>query len=231
MDKVSKLVREMMLVYPTLCPSRQAALYSIFTDSGTNYVWNRKGCIVVAHEMDKDFEGPIDISDLARSDEQFDGDHDFNKMIRIENELERRERLYRAEHIDLYCQYGRGGDYGYRQLDQYLLDKMEGDYGVATIFRAPFGKIDPEWAHAAETFINDMMVAFNMVYHLQWDHPLGGEKAPDPSMYSRMPEVMQRRYDNLKAVADKLEAQTGNRARRAEFTKRVLADLKAEQAA
>lgn len=230
MDKVSTLVREMMLTYPTLYPSRRKAIHSIFTDSGTNYVWNRKGCIVAARKLTKDFDGPIDISDLDRSDEQFAGDHDFNKMIRIENEFERRERLYRAEHIDLYCQYGRGEDYGYQHLDEYLLDKMEGDYGVATIFRAPFGKIDSDWAHAAETFINDMMVAFNRVYRLHYDHPLEGEKVPEPSMYSRMPAEMQRRYDNLKAVADKLEAQTGNRARRAEFTKRVIADLKKEVA-
>jgi hypothetical protein len=233
LNKVDVLVREMMLTYPTLYPSRPVALYSIFTDSGTNYVWNRKGCVVPAHKLTKDFDGPINISDLARMDAEWNRDDDFARTIRIENELERRERLYRAEHIDLLCKYGGRSDYGYHQLDNYLLDTFEGAYGVAMMFRAPAGKIDPVWAHALERFVGDMFVAFNQVYSLHFDKPLRDEKAPVPSMYSQMPPAMQRRYDNLRKLADRLEQQTGTRAKAKAFMEQrgaaLIAEIKAKE--
>jgi hypothetical protein len=182
LTKVDKLVRTMMLTYPTLYPDRATALFNIFTDSGTNYCWDEQGCIVQTYPSEKTWEGPIDISDLAKRDADWDRDDDFARTVRLENELERHQRLFRAEHIDLLCRYGRGGTYGYRHLNTYHLDNITAEWGCALIYRAPFGKIDDEWVRAMEEFIGDMMVAFNHVYNLHFDKPLRGEKAPEPSM-------------------------------------------------
>jgi hypothetical protein len=228
LTKVDKLVRTMMLTYPALYPDRATALFNIFTDSGTNYCWDEQGCIVQTYPSEKTWEGPIDISDLAKSDADWDRDDDFARTVRLENELERHQRLFRAEHIDLLCRYGRGGTYGYRHLNTYHLDDITAEWGCALIYRAPFGKIDAEWVRAMEEFIGDMMVAFNHVYRLHFDKPLRGEKAPEPSMYSQMPAAMQKRHDNLLQIDDMLDAQTGNRAKRAELAKRLVAEIKEE---
>lgn len=211
MNKVTALIKTMMLTYPMLYPTRDRAMIGIFLS--TNYRWNRKGEIVPEYPIKKDFEGPIDISDLTKNDtfcsESFG---DFGKHLLVRNELERLNRLYRAEHIDHFAEYGDADSYGYNDLDNWYLDSARSASYPSVLFAAPFGKIDPDWAHAMERFISDMQVAFNQVFLLHYDRDEKRQR-PEPSMFSLMPEKFQNRYTSLMEVSDKLEAQTGSIAR------------------
>ena len=221
MSKVTTLIKQMMLTYPLLYPTRNRAMIDIFLT--TNYYWNQKGEIVPAYPFEEDFEGPIDISDLAKSDAEWKDHFDeFSQCILVRNELERRTRLFRAEHIDQYAKYGEADRYSYSDLDDWYL---ENDRSV--LFSAPFGKIDPEWAQAMEAFIADMQVAYNQVFMLHYDKEEQRQR-PEPSMFSQMPEKFQRRYNRLMDVADKLEAQTGAKAKEQKFWADHSAKLMAE---
>lgn len=209
LNAVDLLVRENMLIYPSLYGTRNDVVKGFFL--GTNYEWTKSGCLRPVFSPEKDFEGPIDISDLARSDERWTSDDEFAVFVRIQNEAERSKRLFRAEHIDLYAKMS-SKDYGYQDLDYWYLDNDS-----SCLFTAPFGKINKDWAIAMERFISDMMTAFNRVYSLHFDKPLRDEKMPEPSMFSRMPEQMQKRYTRLVEVSAKLEAQTGHRAAQKKF--------------
>ncbi len=202
LNKVDLAVRELMLNYPLSYPSRKDALRNIFLSG--NHHWNDAGELVRSYEMTKDYEGPIDISDLDQSDEAFSRDDEFNRAIRLRNELDRRTRLFMAENIDMFAKYDSSDGYNYRTLDDY---RLTSEY--APIATAPFGSVDPEWLSAMEDFIRDLMVAFNQVFGLHCDQE---ERKPEPSMYSRMPEAFQQRYDAIKECKAKCEAQSGREA-------------------
>ena len=208
MNKVDLAVRNAMTLYPTLYPTRASALRRMFL--GTNYCWAKgddgKAIIKPAYKDKKNFKGPTDTSDLDDSDARWNTDDEFAICIRLQNELERRNRLFRAEHIDLFAKMGSSNCFGYSDLDDWCIDS---DYTV--LATAPFGMIDDDWLRAIEEFLTAMMCAFNMVFSLHYDHDSSRQK-PNPSMFLRMPEVFQRRYTILKGFEDKCEAQSGNKA-------------------
>ncbi len=224
MNKVDMVVSEMMLTYPGLYENRQQALEGIFL--GTNYYWDKNGCVQRAYVIDTTFDGPVDISDLDENDRQWDRDDEFAQMIRARNELERRARLFRAENIHLFAKM-KTRDYGYSTLDsQYF------DYDSAVFYNAPFGKIDPEWLRALEEFISSLLVGYNGVFSLHYDDPKVSGTVPAPSMFDRMPERFQKRYNRIKEIEEKCEAQSGTKARMKAFWenhgKRLMDEIKAE---
>lgn len=223
MNKVDQVVSNMMLTYPLLYSTRAEVLHSIFL--GTNYVW-KDGNLRPVFRDEKVYD-LIDTRDLDDSDKQWAGDDDFAVGIRLRNELERMNRIFRATHIKHFAKM-KGGDYGYAQLDYWYLDRSSGN----VLTDAPFGSIDPEWLAAIEEFLSNMFVAFNQVFNLHYDHDTT-RALPEPSMFSRMPEVFQNRYLMLKEIEAKCEAQSGTKENAKAFWeshgKKVLAEIVEEE--
>ncbi len=216
MNKVDLHIREMMLTYPLLYSNRQEALIGIFV--GTNYVWVKgedgKYVIKPVYEFDKKFDGPTDISDLDESDLRFAGDDDFHRAIRAQNQLERMQRLFVAENIDLFAtvRMTKGRDISYQTLDSWYFD-----HDTTVLATAPFGEIDADWLSAIEELLNMLIVAYNQFFGIHADTPLRGDKVPEPSMFSRMPEKFQKRLTKIREWEERAEAQSGSKARMAAF--------------
>lgn len=213
MNKVDLTVRAMMLAYPTLYSSRAKAFRGIFM--GTNYSWKEQDGVYVvvpcyALEEDRD-----PMRDINECNDRRNGNSEFDQFVRVQNELERMTRQHKIDNIDMYAKMKSEG-YGYSDLDDWYLDN-----DTSMIFNAPFGQIDSDWVRAMEEFISNMMVAYNMVFSLHYDNPLKGDKAPEPSMFSRMPEKFQKRHQRLKELEDKCEQQSGNKAAQRKFLKSI----------
>ena len=210
LNKVDKLVAELMINYPLSYETRAKALFGIFFSN--SYYWTKDGCLTHSYQKQKCFEGAIDTSDLDQADAAWNKDEEFDIAIRLRNELERRTRLFKAENIEYFATMNDDKKYEYYDISKWNLDSQ---YNV--IARVPFGSIDADWLNAAEEIISNLLITFNYVYSLHYDNPLKSETAPEPSMFSRMPEDLQRNYTFLKTIEDKLEAQSGKKARMAEF--------------
>ena len=224
MDKVDKMVSELMLTYPVLYPSRQSALRSIFISSNYKWVKNDEGKFVIAYNYrhDKNFDGPIDLTDLDRSDKEWCDDSDYHRFIRAQNAIERHRRLAVAENIELFASIkDRDSHYGYDVIDDY---SFESEYSV--IANAPFGdEIDRDWLLAMEEFLSCVNYAYNRFFGIHFDKPLAGDKVPEPLMFSRMPEKFQKRLARVREWEDKCEAQSGSKARAAAFWEEIKDDV------
>lgn len=221
MNKVDQHIKEMMLKHPLIFPTRLACLRRIFMVNGNGYEWDDQGCLRSWSQKNDTKELKMQYSDLDnRDDEQFKyGYSDIAQFQSLCTEQERMLRKFREEHIDLFCQFNDIDDnIKYSDL-QYFSPEW-------SMFRdAPYGNIDPDWLNAAEELIGKIKYAFNIIWSLHYDNPLRGEKAADPSMYSRMPEQFQKLYDQVKEIDDKLDAQSGKRAQHKEFLDMVINNL------
>jgi hypothetical protein len=219
MNKVDLQVRAMMNTYPTLYPDRLSCLRGLFTTG--NYHWNKKGCLVPAHADDRD-PSVMNFSDLDEREarltaNEFEAPSSLQAKRAYELKVERTLRQLRADNIDLVAssEILTGGDLTYEQLSYMPLSS---DYlSKIYIGGAPFGKIDADWLAAAEEFIGAVKASYNRIFNLNYDLPIRGEKAPEPSMHDRMPENFQRSYAEICEIDDKLEAQSGKRARMMEM--------------
>lgn len=223
MNKVDQHIKRVMLTYPSIAPSRIAVLRHLLLCNGNAYDWDDKGCLVPW--SGEDYGDTMKFSDLEPDptlerfrSEPLDSLYAFRDA---ETEEERLVREHRAKHIDVYAQHDKTFDrLRYEDLTNISLH----DY--TCLGRAPFGKLDPDWLHAAEEIVDKVRYAFNIIWSLHYDHPLRGEKKPEPSMFSRMPEYWQKLYTGICEIDDKLDAQSGRKARRAEAAGLVLKVLK-----
>jgi hypothetical protein len=213
MNKVDIQVRAMMNTYPALYPDRLSCLRGLFTTS--NYRWDKKGCLVHAYPEDRD-ASVMNFSDLDEraaklAANEFEAPPSLQAKRVYELKVERTLRQLRADNIDLVAssEILCGGDLSYEQLSYMPLEYYIGS--------APFGKIEADWLAAAEEFIGAVKASYNRIFHLNYDLPIRGEKAPEPSMHDRMPENFQRSYAEIREIDDKLEAQSGKRARMKEM--------------
>lgn len=225
MNKVDILVRELLLTYPMLYQSRIDALLAIFDNSG--YSWNDEGCLVRNYKLSRD-PSTMDYSDLDEAAVDIEKDlADDCEYIRpltlrrkFEMEQERMVREHRAANIDLVAsEKPSGARFTYEKLNHlYFTGLME----------APFGKIDKDFLEAAEELMEVLQYSFNLIFGLQYDKPLAGDKAPEPSMFSRMPQSFQSLHNKITAFEDKIEEQSGKKARMAAFWAREGSRIMAE---
>lgn len=224
MNKVDRHIKKMMLQFPSLFPNRIKCLRHLFMVNGNGYDWNDEGCLVEwTYEGDRTRPADkMNYSDLdQRQDDlsKFYDEHeclrDIQKFRRLHDEKERLDRQFREKNIDLLCRYHDTYDnFTYADLQHF-------DPRWSAFHDAPYGNIDIDWLTAMEETITKIKYAFNQVWSLYYDHPLKGEKTPEPSMFSRMPEKFQKLYADICEVENKLDKQSGRRERMAIFQEAI----------
>lgn len=223
MDKVSVFVREKLLQYPTLYENRLQVLCHLFMVNGNGFDWDENtGCPVEWADDGRRSKTKMYYADLKKkiknSEESLkEYDLDLYRFWIAEAKQEIAARKHRAKHIDLYAVYN-NDNFKYEHLDRFSPE-------WSLFGTAPYGKIDPEWARAMEEVIEKIMYAFNTIWHLHLDRPSKGAKLPSPSMFSRMPQEWQKKYNEIAAYRDKLDEQTGTRKNRAEALKDFFAAI------
>lgn len=216
MNKVNKHIKQMMLQFPSLFPNRIKCLRQLFLVNGNGYDWDENGCLVSwSYENDRvRAEDKMHYDDLDTRANDLDdllgkseATSDIRKFQKLTDEKERLDRQFREKHIDLLCQFHDTWDnFTYADLQHF-------DPRWSAFRDAPYGNIDSDWLRVMEETVGKIKYAFNVIWSLHYDNPLRGEKAPEPSMFSRMPENFQKLYTDICEIEDKLEAQSGSKAR------------------
>lgn len=229
MNKVDQHIKRMMLQYPSLFPNRISCLKQLFLTNGNGYKWDANGCLTDAcgsyddRAEDKMSYDDLDTREYDRygdsEDDEVDTLSDIRKFHKLRDAKERLDREFREQHIDLICQFHDTWDnFSYADLQHF-------DPNWSAFKNAPYGSIDADWLHVMEETIKKLMYAFNQNWSLHYDNPLRGEKQPEPSMFSRMPEKFQRMYTEIQEIEDKLESQSGAKARAKEFWDSIKDDI------
>lgn len=203
LNKVDRHIKQMMLQYPSLFPSRIKCLSHLFLTNGNGYRWDEQGCLV-SYDNDQPVD-KINYNDLDYLKEQRNKHRsspfvitDYYQFLDVESEQERLVRQFRETHIDLFCRFHKiGEDFTYSDLNHFSVQW--------SAFRdAPYGNIDPDWEEVMKETIHMIKYAFNLIWYLHRDKPLGREKMPEPSMFSTMPERFQKMYNDILEVERKL---------------------------
>ncbi len=206
LNKVDQHIKVMMFQYPSLFPNRLRCLQHMFLVTGNGYRWNDDGCLVSDNDdsIDKmkysDIDESIEKLDEALSrwvaiDSSLDGIKQFQILCK---EKERLDRQFREQHIDLYCKFHDvWEDFQYTDL-QFFNSEW------SALANAPFGKIDADWLKAMKETVKKIKIAFNRIWHLNYDR----DNAVEPSMFSRMPEHFQKMYTEILAIEVKLSGDT-----------------------
>lgn len=230
MNKVDQHIKRMMLQYPSLFPNRIKCLRQLFLVNGNGYDWDENGCLTDScgsydnRPEDKMRYDDLDTrnDDLAKilgEDDKVDTLSDIRKFQKLRDVKERLDREFCEQHIDLMCQFHDTWDnFSYADLQHF-------DVRWSAFHDAPYGNIDAVWLSAMEETVNKLKYAFNLIWFLHFDNPLRGEKQPEPSMFSRMPEKFQKMYTEIQEIEDKLEAQSGSKARAKEFWDSIKDDI------
>jgi len=175
----------------------------MFLVTGNGYRWDDDGCLVSDNDdsIDKmtysDIDESIEKLDEALSrwvaiDASLDGIKQFQILGK---EKERLDRQFREQHIDLYCKFHDvWEDFQYTDL-QFFNSEW------SALANAPYGNIDADWLKAMKETVKKIKIAFNRIWHLNYDR----DNAVEPSMFSRMPEHFQKMYTEILAIEGKLE--------------------------
>lgn len=219
MNTVDLFVRKSLMTFPTLFQSRSDVLRYIFGVGGTGYEFVG-GELVNGCPNDRD-DSKMRYDDLderetkIKEDPTYAGIEDLRAMELYEIACERATRKLREENIDVVARMTRANnrDYTYQQLQN-----------LWNIDRIPVEELNDEWLAAFEEFIEIMDGSISRLFNLYYDKPVRGEKAPEPSMFSRMPAEWQKRYTTVKEIGDRIEARTGKKARKAAMVKEMFAN-------
>lgn len=220
MNEVNQMVKETLLAYPTLYNDRFSVLCAFFSSS--NYRWTDDGKLVRDYPLSRD-TASMDFSDLDNRekdlcDKETQGSlSEMDLFRRYKLARDRSARQLLADNIDLVAAYSGVGDRELSYSDLLHMNLNSVCLGGYYLGGAPFGNIDPAWLKAAEEFIDEVLVAYNRVFGLHHDNPTRGESAPEPSMFSQMPVHFQKKYTEIMEISDKLDAQSGRKARMKRF--------------
>lgn len=229
MNKVDRVVKNLLLEYPTLYKTRTDVLYNIFFCNGAGYEWDDQGCIY--NRFGTPSPEAMKFDDLDSREAELAEDiaknadvpymKGFYLMQKAEIETERATRKIRETYIDVYAsEKGSDARISYGMLDHFYVS----EWGI--LATAPYGNIDKDWLAALDEILDVVRLSFNKHFSLHYDTPLKGEKAPEPSMFSRMPEKFQKMWTFLLDVEAKSEAQSGRRARMRAAVEEMLKTLK-----
>lgn len=222
MNKVDQHIKQMMLQYPSIYPNRLACIRQLFLVNGNGYDWDNDGCLVPWRSPYDRASDRMHYDDIEPNDSVtslLGKDSSIGKFHALSDVKERMDRQFREEHIDLLCQF-------HDTYDNFRYEHLV-NFDVAwSAFRdAPYGSIDADWLAVMEETVNKIMYSFNIIWGMHYDNPLKGEKLPEPSMFSRMPERWQKLYTDMKEVEAKLEAQSGSKARAMKFWNSIKDDV------
>lgn len=225
MNKVDHYIKRMMLQYPSLFPNRLKCLRRLFLVNGNAHEWGDNGCLVGWSYENRD-ENKMYYDDLDDSSsfnlKSVDYNNTLSEIIQFQELSDVKERLdrqFRENHIDLLCRF-------HDTWDNFTYDDLRYFDPHWSVFRdAPYGNIDSDWLQAMEETVDKIKYAFNLIWSLHFDVPLRDEKAPEPSMFSRMPEQFQKLYIDVCEIEDKLEAQSGSKARAKELWDSIKIDI------
>ena len=135
----------------------------------------------------------------------------FYAKRKFELNHDRMVRKHRAENIDVVVRHcSTGARFSYEALKHINFD-------YTAMVGAPYGHIDPDYLEAAEELMSIFEYSFNVAFSLHYDNPLTDETAPEPSMFSCMPSYFQRLKTQIDDISEKLEAQSGKKARAKAF--------------
>lgn len=217
MNKVDLHIKQMMLQHPSIFPNRISCLKQLFLTNGNGYEWDNNNCLTLysvyeQRPLDKMYYDDLDNKDPdSIMNSKLVTESDLGKFHALCKEKELINRQFREKNIDLLCQFHDFGDeFSYKDL-------MHFDINYSAFRDAPYGKIDKDWLSVMEETVTKIKYAFNIIYSLHYDNPIRGEKKPEPSMFSRMPDHWQKLYTNILEIDDKLEAQSGTKARAKEY--------------
>jgi hypothetical protein len=157
LDKISILVKESMLSYPGLYPTRFSVLLEIWGHSG-NFIWTTKGELVRSY-VDERSVTEMNYSDLDDRQHQIETDR-YDSGLRTgwlnEIRIERMERALRAANIDLYASTDLTV---YNQAERIV--SIFGSCSYSNLFKVPENATE-EFRQAAMDFIDDLCP---MLYH------------------------------------------------------------------
>lgn len=233
LNKVDEHIKAMMLMYPSIIPSRFAALQQLFLSNGNGYEWNDKG--ELANRFDPPSHktpGVMDYSDLDKRRE--DVEERLEKMCgedccaglyqawrcRLEHEYMVRRHI--EANIDIYATRHVHGEE--TQYDVARIKHFDPDWCVLSLsYSHKFPEMmDKDWALAAE---EAMTIARGAIYRelYMYSDNFSREKA-DPKWLAA--------YDKIGLILDRLDKFTGTKRRIAEDEKLVselIAEIKKQE--
>ena len=230
---IDQTIKSSLMNYPTLYSDRRDVLAHLFISYGNGYEWKKtKKGYVLASTCNERNNNVMRFDDLDDDQIRLDAEilkyKDSSvldllmKSRQIKLNRERMLRQQRADNIDVFAQQSitscMTGPFDYNTLTS----RFALEYSKLVSPLNPWGKIEDSHVSVMEDLIKDLNQSFNCVFSLQYDHLYkGGPKAPEPSMFSRMPESAQKLHARLQEVRVLLDKQSGQLARDAEFSKMI----------
>lgn len=234
---VDKTVKIGLLTYPTLYSDRMDVLRQLFITNGNGFEWSKTKDGYVLKTYDKPAKNPSmryddldkDEADIAADRIKYSDSDVLDDLLDVRTIQAQRERILRQQceqNIDLFSRMSVRDRMGAYCTHDMIDRSFSLEYSKLISPRNPWGKIEISHVRAMEELIKDLNLAFNQIHGLHYDNPYkGGPKAPEPSMYSRMPEHHQKLHDRLQEVRKLLSEQSGQLKRDAEMHKTLTSIL------
>ena len=209
LNKVDQHIKSLMLTYPGLFKCRMDVLKHLFMVNGNGYEWDDMGCLAQRMSMNGEVSAlNMDFSDLEEEQAELDKQVADNPTDALRSyyaakqaRLKRcfAERRIIAEEIDLYAV-----EHVMREDDKFGVEWLK-DFSpnYCVLSDAPFEKLDPEWAAAAE---EALMVARNALWRV-----LG--MYSDHFSCERADRALLEKYDEINGLLDKLGVVTNRKAK------------------
>jgi hypothetical protein len=198
LDKISILVKESMLSYPGLYPTRFSVLLEIWGNSG-NFVWTTNGELVRSY-VDERSVDEMNYSDLDDRQHQIETER-YDSGLRTgwlnEIKIERMERALRAANIDLYASTDLTV---YHQADRII--SIFGSCSYSNLFKVPENATE-EFRQAAMDFIDDLCPMLYLASQANTDGGLR-EKLIAQKREIFGPEAYDEREANFARITDEL---------------------------
>lgn len=224
LTKVDAHIKAMMLRTPGLFGSRMAALAHLFLINGNGYWWDEAGCL----QPPREFEPceTMDNRDLDERQSELDAEREADTSGVLDTLYASRAAALKREYavralietdIDLYAaEHVMGED---MRLSIVQIEHFDPRWCV--LKDAPYERLDPEWAQAAEESLEN--VRSTIFRHLGMYSERFSAETADPRWM--------RIYHGVGEILEKLDPITGRSAqlgREEAFTDMILAELSVE---
>lgn len=237
-------VKESMLRYPTLYPTKEKALEHAFTCRSMD--WDKQGRLVETYTQktveQEIVENAAELdADIAKVEAELvkEGDymHDFNKMQLLCLQAEKIQREFLYANIDLIVRVGchfkpmYGGSCTSMVLNSQTSPDARLSYDFMNIFVRP-EKVEKSWAIAALDYIDSWQLALNYKYHVGNVKGNAQGDAYEDAAIAHWPDVAKELMNRLRKAKAELwpDANDGNTyADHLAFTKKMMDEFLAER--
>lgn len=224
LTKVDAHIKAMMLRTPGLFGSRMAALAHLFLTNGNGYWWDEAGCLQPPREFEP--RETMDNRDLDERQSELDAEREADTSGVLDTLYASRAAALKREYavralieadIELYAtKHVMDED---RRLGIVQIEHFAPRWCVME--DAPYERLDPEWAQAAE---EAMLVVSSAIFrHLAMYSERFSAETADPRWM--------RIYHGVGEILEKLDPITGRSAQQAHekaFTEKLIAEIAAE---